>query len=100
MRQDTALEIWGNMSEEQKKDALDLYDRMEGDEPELMGLFPLLAAIVPAVKGAFRVGKKLVGLVKKPAPPPPPPPPPKPKIPPAALAIGGGLLLLLMLTRR
>jgi hypothetical protein len=45
MNPETALAYWGRMNEEQKRTALDLYDRMSGDEPELMGIFPFIAAI-------------------------------------------------------
>lgn len=102
-RENQLLSIWNRMTPEARQNALSVYDRMQGDEPELMGIFPLLAALVPVAKKAFSLGKKAVGLIKKkPAAVPEPTPKTttgkKLNIPPAALAIGGGLLLVILLT--
>jgi hypothetical protein len=87
---------------------------MSGDEqrqyfarnPELMGIFPLLAAIPGLIKGAFKGIKNVVGLIKgkkKSSPPPIPTPSSlfeKFKDPKILIGVGGGALLLILLMGR
>jgi hypothetical protein len=106
-RENYLLDIWKSLPIEKKKEAVALYERMTGDEPELMGLFPLLAALVPVAKKAFSIGKKVVGAIRKKSPAQAPAPAPQkqsgfqfPSGIPPALLLGGGALLLILLLRR
>jgi hypothetical protein len=86
------IKIWNRMNPVQKKKAVEIYERMSTNEPELMGVFPLFAALIPAAKKVFGGVKNLISKPKA------PPPVQKTEIP-WPLVIGGGALLLLLLTR-
>jgi hypothetical protein len=59
-KEKSMLALWNKLTPEKKKEAVALYEKMKGDEPELMGFLPLLAALVPIAKKAWSIGKGLV----------------------------------------